>query len=210
MPPLPLSKRFRKALTFATKAHEGQGRKGTDIPYVAHLLAVAAIVLEYGGDEDQAIAALLHDAIEDQGGDDMRRKIRKKFGKRVTAMVDDCTDAEVQPKPPWKERKLAYLAHIEDAHADSLLVSMADKLHNSTAIVRDVRHHGPSVFGRFSAGPEDTAWYYRSLVEAFEARQLEGDAQTLLEDLRRVVKELESDAGRVVAAADETERGAPR
>jgi GTP pyrophosphokinase len=197
MPPRPLSKRFRKALTFATKAHADQGRKGTTIPYVAHLLAVTANVLEYGGDEDQAIAALLHDAIEDQGGDDMRRKIRKKFGDRVTAMVDDCIDAEVQPKPPWKERKLAYLDHIAEAHPDSLLVSMADKLHNSTAIVRDLRHHGMSVFDRFYAGPEDTVWYYRSLVEAFDARGFEGDARALLEELRKVVAELE----RTVATA---------
>ena len=165
----PLSRLFREALSFAAEAHEGQGRKGTDTPYISHLLGVTDIVLEHGGDEEQAIAALLHDAIEDQGGEQMRQKIRERFGDRVTRMVDDCTDAEVIPKPPWKKRKEAYLAHIPEAHADSLLVSMADKLHNSTAIVRDFRRHGPTVFERFSAGPADTAWYYRSLVEAYES-----------------------------------------
>ena len=191
MDPRPLSDRFIQALEFATSAHEGQARKGSDIPYVAHLLGVTAIVLEHGGDEDQAIAALLHDAIEDQGGDSMRQQIRERFGGRVTTMVDDCTDADVQPKPPWKERKLAYVAHISEAHADSLLVSMADKLHNSTAILRDFQRIGPTVFARFSAGPEDTLWYYRSLGDAFDERGLEGEARALLEELRGVVGELE-------------------
>ena len=187
----PLTCRFRQALEFASVVHEAQGRKGTDTPYTSHLLAVAAIVLEYGGDEDQAIAALLHDAIEDQGGDLMRREIRERFGDRVVGMVDDCTDAEVLPKPPWKERKVAYLAHIPAAREKSLLVSMADKLHNSTAIVRDHRREGPKVFDRFSSGPEDTLWYYRSLVEAYEGRQLAGDARDLLEELKLAVGELE-------------------
>lgn len=185
-----LGKRFRAALVFAARAHEGQGRKGTRIPYIAHLLAVTAIVLEYGGDEDQAIAALLHDAIEDQGGDAMRREIRREFGDRVTGMVDDCTDAEVQPKPPWKERKLAYLAHIPAAHPDSLLVSMADKLHNAGAIVRDLRIEGPTVFDRFNAGPEETVWYYRSLMEAFDERRFDANAEALRESLRGAVEKL--------------------
>ena len=191
----PLSKRFREALAFAAEAHEGQARKGTDIPYISHLLAVTCIVLEYGGDEEQAIAALLHDAIEDQGGEQMRQKIRERFGDRVTRMVDDCTDAEVVPKPQWKERKEAYLAHLPEAHADSLLVSMADKLHNSTAIVRDFRRHGASVFKRFKARPAGVAWYYRSLVEAYETRERDGDlgedAGALLQELRGAVEELD-------------------
>ncbi len=202
MDPRPLSDRFLQALEFATRAHAGQARKGGDIPYVAHLLAVTAIVLEHGGDEDQAIAALLHDAIEDQGGDSMRQRIRERFGDRVTSLVDDCTDAEVQPKPPWKERKRAYIAHIAEAHADSLLVSMADKLHNSSAILRDFHHHGPDLFDRFNAGPEDTVWYYRSLVEAFDERGFEGDARALLDELRGVVEELER-----AVAGDSRERG---
>ncbi|MGD8331782.1 MAG: HD domain-containing protein [Acidobacteriota bacterium] len=194
--PLRLGERFRAALTFAAEAHNGQGRKGTEVPYVAHLLGVTAIVLEYGGDEDQAIAALLHDAIEDQGGDVMRRQILERFGEHVTGMVNDCTDAEVIPKPPWKERKLAYLAHIPAVAADSMLVSMADKLHNSRAILRDLRHKGPAVFERFKGGRDGTLWYYRSLVEAFEARDPRGGARTLLDELAHTVDELE----RVAAA----------
>ena len=190
----PLGGRFHEALTFATEAHEGQGRKGTAIPYIAHLLAVAAIVLENEGDEDQAIAALLHDAIEDQGGDEMRQRIRRRFGDRVTMMVDDCTDAEVEPKPPWKERKLAYLAHIPHAHADSLLVSMADKLHNATSTLHDQRRHGMCVFDRFHAGPEDTVWYYESLVQAFAAREPQGRAADLLDRLETVVRALRQNA----------------
>ena len=108
----------------------------------------------------------------------------------VTTMVDDCTDAEVLPKPPWRERKLAYLAHLPSAHRDSLLVSMADKLHNSSSILRDLKRHGPTVFDRFSAGPDDTVWYYQALVEAFASRQLEGDALALLQELDDVVRQL--------------------
>ena len=186
-----LGKRFRKAMAFAAKAHKKQARKGGDIPYTSHLLAVTSIVLDYGGDEDQAIAALLHDVVEDQGGAAMRAEVLEKFGERVTEMVDDCTDADETPKPPWIERKQAYIAHIQHAHVDSLLVSMADKLHNTESIVRDVRHFGPTVFDRFSAEPEQVAWYYRSLVQAFESRGLEGDARALLVELRRAVRELE-------------------
>lgn len=196
MPPLQLSRTFRDALAFAAEAHADQGRKGADVPYVAHLLGVTAIVLEHGGDEEQAIAALLHDAIEDQGGARMRGRIRERFGDRVTRMVDDCTDAEVIPKPPWKERKLTYLAHIPGADPDSLLISMADKLHNASSISRDLRREGRVVFDRFKGGRDGTLWYYRALVEAFAARRPEGGAGELLEELRHAVDELESVAAR--------------
>ena len=146
--------------------------------------------MEHGGDEDQAIAALLHDAVEDQGGDLTRREIRERFGDRVTAMVDDCTDTDVQPKPPWKQRKLMYIEHIESASEDSLLISMADKLHNVTAIVRD-HESGTDVFARFNASADDVAWYYRSLVEAFETREFGADASALLDELTLGVAELE-------------------
>jgi len=187
---LRLSERFREALAFAAEAHDGQGRKGTAVPYVAHLLGVTAIVLEYGGDEEQAIAALLHDAIEDQGGDAMRRQIRERFGGRVTEMVDDCTDAEIIPKPPWKERKLAYLAHIPASREDSLLVAMADKLYNSRAIVHDLRHEGVVVFERFKGGRDGTVWYYHAVTEAYAARAPQGKAAVLLEELRHTVAAL--------------------
>ncbi len=186
-----LSPRFVEALGFATAAHEGQRRGDSDTPYIAHLLAVTAIVLEHGGDEDQAIAALLHDAIEDQGGDEMRRRIRRRFGERVTAMVDDCTDADTEPRPPWKERKLAYLAHIPTARADSLLVSLADKLHNASSTLHDLKREGPALFDRAKVGSDDRLWYCRSLVDAFTARAPDGGAALLLQELRRVVDELE-------------------
>ena len=141
---LPLSEKFRAALVFAAEAHDGQGRKGTTVPYIAHLLGVTGIVLEHGGDEEQAIAALLHDAVEDQGGEAMRREILARFGERVAAMVDDCTDSDAVPEPPWEERKRAYLAHIGGMRDDSLLVTLADKLYNARAIARDLRREGPS------------------------------------------------------------------
>jgi len=193
--PRPLGERFREALDYAATLHQTQARKGTDIPYIAHLVAVAAIVLEHGGDEDQAIAALLHDAIEDQGGDATRQEIRRRFGERVVTMVNDCTDAEEEPKPAWKKRKLAYIDHIGSADKSSLLISMADKLHNSTAIVRDYRREGAQVFERFEPEREEVAWYYRSLVEAFDARGFEGDAKALLEELELAVGELERCVG---------------
>jgi (p)ppGpp synthase/HD superfamily hydrolase len=193
--PRPLGHRFRQALEYAAILHKDQARKGTDIPYVSHLIAVAAIVLEHGGDEDQAIAALLHDAIEDQGGDATRRQIQETFGARVVQMVNDCTDTEVEPKPPWKERKLAYIEHIASADKSSLLISMADKLHNSTAIVRDYRRHGAEVFKRFKVGPKEVGWYYRSLVEAFEAKGFDGNEKALLEELKLAVAQLERCVG---------------
>lgn len=187
---LPLGDKFREALVFAAEAHDGQGRKGTRVPYVAHLLGVTGIVLEHGGDEEQAIAALLHDAVEDQGGDAMRQDIRSRFGDRVTAMVDDCTDSDVEPKPPWKERKVAYLAHISRVGDDGLLVSLADKVYNARAIVRDLRREGMSVFQRFQGRREGTLWYYGALVQAFAERQPEGAAAELLDELSHAVRDM--------------------
>ncbi|MBS0561028.1 MAG: HD domain-containing protein, partial [Proteobacteria bacterium] len=143
-----ITPRFAEAVAVAAELHDGQRRKGTAIPYLAHLLAVSAIVLEYGGDEDQAIAGLLHDVIEDCGAEH-EAAIRTRFGDRVASIVRGCTDADIQPKPPWQERKEAYLAHLGEAAVDVLLVSAADKLHNSRAIVSDVRAHGEVVFDRF-------------------------------------------------------------
>jgi len=185
-----LGERFRDALAYAAELHRTQVRKGTDIPYVAHLLAVVAIVLEYGGDEEQAIAALLHDAVEDQGGDRVRQEIRAQFGDRVASIVDECTDTDEEPKPPWKARKQTYVAHLGSASEDALLVSMADKLHNTTAIVRDHRCVGATVFDRFQADPEEVAWYYSALLDAYEKRQPKGEASCLLAELRLAVGEL--------------------
>ena len=133
-----LSPCFDDALVFASRLHAGQLRKGTPVPYVAHLLAVTATVLEHGGDEDEAIAALLHDAVEDQGGAATRAKIRRRFGENVAAIVDGCTDADTIPKPPWQQRKEAYLAHLVGETSPSVrLVSSADKLHNVRSIIAD-------------------------------------------------------------------------
>ncbi len=160
-------RRLSEAATFALSIHATQTRKGTSIPYISHLLGVAGLVLEHGGDEDQAIAGLLHDAIEDQGVH-QEAVIQAKFGSRVAAIVRGCTDADTVPKPPWRARKEAYIAHLEHAGADVLLVSCADKLHNARAICTDLRTIGVAVFDRFNAGREGTLWYYGALAVAFQ------------------------------------------
>ena len=182
-----LSSRFTEALMYATELHSNQVRKGSGVPYIAHLLGVTSIALEYGANEDEAIAALLHDAIEDQGGEATRAEIRRRFGDIVTEIVDGCTDAETIPKPPWRERKEAYIAHIFNASSSELLVSCADKLHNARSILNDYRVLGEVVWERFKGGKEGTLWYYRSLVEAFR----QTGSTPLVEELERVVLELE-------------------
>jgi len=183
-----LSTRFEDALTFATRLHADQTRKGTTIPYISHLLAVTSIVLEQGGNEDEAIAALLHDAIEDQGGASTREEIRRRFGETVVEIVNGCTDAEVVPKPPWRRRKEAYIAHLRDAPASVRLVSAADKLHNARAILADYRSVGESLWKRFHGGKTGTLWYYRTLVDVLRKT---GPAP-LFEELERVVSEIET------------------
>ena len=187
-----LSTRFEEALVFAARLHGEQIRKGTVIPYIAHLLGVTSIVLEHGGNEDEAIAALLHDAIEDQGGASTREEIRRRFGETVVAIVNGCTDAEVIPKPPWKARKEAYIAHMAHASSSVRLVSAADKLHNARAILADYRVLGDALWIRFNGGKAGTLWYYRSLVSAFRAR----GTTPLVEELDRVVSEIEDLATR--------------
>jgi GTP pyrophosphokinase len=182
-----LSARFEFALAFAARLHSAQVRKGTDTPYVAHLLAVAAIVLEHGGTEDEAVAALLHDAIEDQGGDPTRQTIRRLFGDGVAEIVDGCTDADTLPKPPWRERKESYVAHVRHAEPSVRLVSAADKLHNARSILADLRTCGDELWSRFKGGREGTLWYYRALVEAYSAT----GRTPLVEELDRTVTEIE-------------------
>src|SRR5688500_12897967 len=161
-----LSTRFEQALVYATIVHGGQRRKGTDIPYVAHVLGVASIALEYGANEDEAIAALLHDAVEDGGGVDRLEDIRSRFGENVAAIVAACTDAYVVPKPPWRERKEKYIEHIAHASKSAKLVSAADKLHNARSILKDYRIEGEALWSRFNGEKEGTLWYYRQLVTA--------------------------------------------
>lgn len=164
-----LTGRFDDALAYASHLHRAQRRKGSEIPYVSHLLAVAAIALENGADEDQAIAALLHDAVEDQGGLAQLEAIRARFGGGVAEIVADCTDAHEEPKPAWRPRKEAYIASLARKPARSLAVSLADKTHNASAINADLRAMGEAVWSRFTGGREGTLWYYRALAEAFRA-----------------------------------------
>ena len=167
-----LSERLSQALALAIEAHNGQFRKETTIPYIAHPMAVASIALEYGADEDQAMAALLHDAVED-GGANYAEIIRSKFGDRVADIVNGCTDGVPDNNgitPPWKQRKVSYISHLKSASDDVLLVSGSDKLHNARAIVADLQNIGVKVFDRFSSSKEQTLWYYQSLADIFLAR----------------------------------------
>ena len=182
-----LTPRFEEALVFATQLHAEQRRKGTDIPYIAHLLAVASMVLENGGDEDAAIAGLLHDAIEDQGGAATRAEIRRRFGETVVEIVNGCTDADVLPKPPWRVRKEEYIEHLRVASDAVRLVSTADKLHNARAVLADYRELGENLWRRFHGGRDGTLWYYRSVTDALR----QGGSTPLIEELDRVVSELE-------------------
>ena len=167
-----LTKRFDRALAFAADLHRAQQRKGTTIPYVSHLLAVASLVLEHGGSETEAIAALLHDAVEDQGGLPTLSRIADEFGEEVAAIVAGCTDADVVPKPPWRARKEVYIAHLAHASESICLVSAADKLHNLRSIVSDYQMLGEELWGRFNGKREGTLWYYQQLVDAFRSSAL--------------------------------------
>lgn len=160
--------RLSKAFNYAYQLHKNQLRKGTRIPYIAHLLSVAALVLEAGGDEDQVIAALLHDAAEDQGGEDTLNQIQLIFGDRVASIVKGCSDTLTSPKPPWRGRKSAYLAHLPDASSDVRLVSLADKLHNARSILREIEKDGIGILRKFNGGKTGTLWYYTQLVEIFQ------------------------------------------
>ena len=190
-----LSRRFDLALHFAAGLHQQQVRKGTKVPYVAHLISVCALVLENGGDEDQAIAALLHDAMEDQGGLPTLAMIERLFGPRVAAIVRECSDSEsADPaaKLPWHQRKQAYLDHLHQASPDALLITAADKLHNARDILTCYREMQDELWGRFNtaASKTDHLCYYRALVQRFQERP--EAPKTLVDELDRVVTELEA------------------
>jgi (p)ppGpp synthase/HD superfamily hydrolase len=183
-----LGERFDSALSLARELHSDQRRKGSEIPYLAHLLGVASLVLEDGGSEDEAIAALLHDAVEDQGGAPTLALIRQRFGEQVAEIVEGCSDTDVVPKPPWKERKQAYIDHLAHANPSVLRVSLADKLHNARAILFDLELVGDAVWDRFKADRTETIWYYESLVAAFAER----DAGPMVPELQRVVSAIDA------------------
>lgn len=182
-----LTVRFTKALEYACQLHAQQVRKGSGAPYVAHLLAVAAIALEHGAGEDEAIAALLHDAVEDQGGSSRLVEIRERFGSAVAHIVDGCTDADTIPKPPWRQRKEQYLARLGSHSRSVHLVCAADKLHNVRSVIAEYRQRGESLWQFFNGGRDGTLWYYRTIAD--KLREL--NPGPLVDELDRAVRELE-------------------
>ena len=183
-----LTGQFSKALVYAELKHHNQVRKGGDIPYVGHLLTVAGLVINDGGSEAQAIAALLHDTVEDAGGPATLKEIRANFGHDVARIVDECSDTDEEPKPPWRERKQNYINHLADVGDDTILVSVADKIDNARSMLRDYHTHGPSLWERFTVkNPRDHLWYYSELLKAYRSR---GCTSWMVIELGRVVDEL--------------------
>ncbi len=183
-----LAQRFEDALVFAAQLHARQTRKGSEVPYISHLLSVTGLALEHGADEDEAIAALLHDAVEDQGGKETLREIGGRFGERVAQIVQECSDTDTTPKPPWRARKEAYIAHLSHASASARLISCADKLHNARATLMDYRRFGEHVWGRFNAERDEILWYYRGVANALR----EFEISPITEELHRTVSEMEA------------------
>ncbi len=182
-----LSRKFEEALVYSNKLHADQRRKQSQVPYIAHLLGVTSLVLEDGGDENEAIAALLHDAVEDQGGLDTLEEIRQRFGDNIADIVFAVTDAYTFPKPPWKDRKEKYIDSISSASPQALRVSLADKVYNARSTLRDIRIEGESAWERFNGGKSGILWYYRRLIEEFSKR----GPSNLLNELIRIVDQLE-------------------
>lgn len=186
-----LTGRFDEAFRYAHDVHGSQQRKGTAAPYISHLMGVASIVLEDGGTEDEAIAALLHDAAEDHGGRPRLDEIRQRFGDAVARIVEDCTDSWETPKRSWADRKQEYVEHARALPESSLRVSAADKVHNAYAILRDLRNSGEQVWARFNASPDDILSYYQSLVRAFK----QSGGGRLVDELERIVRGIEREMG---------------
>ena len=191
--PTELSPRFQEALVFSAELHSRQRRKLSGTPYLGHLLRVTGIVLDYGASEDEAVAALLHDAVEDQGGAAAREEIRRRFGDAVVAIVDGCSDTDESPKPPWQARKDAYLAHLETADPSVRLVSAADKLDNVRSLTASYRKQGEDIWRHFGGKREGTLWYYRSVVERLKMHE----PCPLADELERAVAGLEGALGMI-------------
>ena len=196
-----LGPRFLQAFLFAAEKHAGQVRKASTIPYIGHLMGVASLVLEAGGDEDLAMAALLHDVVEDCGGAPTLQEVRRRFGERVARVVDGCTDSDTDPKPPWRQRKQDYISHLQSADDDTRLVSAADKLNNVRSILADYRESGESIWSRFNGGRQGTLWYYRALLDVF----LQGHRNRVIRELELAVKELEQLCNEESPARDRAE-----
>jgi len=197
----PLGPQLQRAFRYAAEKHDGQGRKSTAVPYLSHLMAVASLVLEAGGDEDMAIAALLHDVVEDCGGMARLREIRRLFGARVAKIVEDCTDSFVEPKPEWLVRKQSYLEAVKRADDETRLVSASDKLHNVRTILADFRNHGDAIWVRFNGKKEGTLWYYRALSDEYARTP-----NRITRELEIAVRELERLCGGEANSAGEVER----
>jgi (p)ppGpp synthase/HD superfamily hydrolase len=189
MDPANTSPRLATAFAYAEQIHRGQTRKKTRAPTISHLMAVASLVLENGGDEDEAIAALLHDGPEDCQGAETLKEIEDRFGGRVAQIVLGCTDSMQFPKPPWKERKSNYIARLAAADESTLLVSLADKVHNVDSLVVGYRQLGEELWDRFSAGRQQSLWYYESLLAVFQNADI-GRGAVLVEALERSLGEL--------------------
>jgi (p)ppGpp synthase/HD superfamily hydrolase len=190
--PPELGPRLQRAFRYAAEKHAGQTRKQTAVPYLSHLMAVSSLVLEAGGDEDLAIAALLHDVVEDCGGTPRLREIRKQFGPRVAKIVEGCTDSYVVPKPEWLQRKKDYIREVKHADAETRLVSAADKLHNVGTILKDYREQGERIWERFTGKREGTLWYYRALSDEYQRRY----PNRITRELALAVAELERTVGK--------------
>jgi (p)ppGpp synthase/HD superfamily hydrolase len=189
--PPKLGTRLQRAFRYAAEKHDGQTRKQTAVPYLSHLMAVTSLVLEAGGDEDMAIAALLHDVVEDCGGMPRLREIKKLFGARVAKIVDGCTDAYVEPKPEWRQRKEDYLREVKHADPATRLVSASDKLHNVRTIVTDFRQYGDAIWERFKGKKDGTLWYYRALSDEYRRRspnRITRELEIAVTELERAVK----------------------
>ena len=193
-----LGPRLLRAFRYAAEKHAGQTRKQTAVPYLSHLMAVASLVLEAGGDEDMAIAAFLHDVVEDCGGLPRLREVRKQFGPRVARMVEGCTDSFGEPKPEWVERKKYYLREVKHADVNTRLVSASDKLHNVRTILADYRQHGEGIWTRFTGKKEGTLWYYRALSNEYQRRS----PNRITRELEIAVAELERAVGKNTRARD--------
>lgn len=183
----PLDDLFAEALRYAWQLHRRQKRKMGQTPFFAHLMGVASLVLDYGGGQEEAIGALLHDAVEDQGGLETLEEIRRRFGDRVAAIVEGCTDSFQQPKPPWRERKEQFLARLAEASDSVRLVCAADKIHNLRSLVRAYQNQAEAIWSAFRGGREGTLWYYRAVLEVLQ----KGSSLPILQEFAAVVDQLE-------------------
>jgi (p)ppGpp synthase/HD superfamily hydrolase len=198
-----LGRRLQLAFRYAAEKHMGQTRKQTAVPYLSHLMAVASLVLEAGGDEDMAIAALLHDVVEDCGGMPRLREVRRKFGARVAKIVEGCTDSFGEPKPEWMERKKDYLREVQHADAETRLVSASDKLHNVRTILADYRRDGEAIWKRFTGKKEGTLWYYRALSDEYRRNPnwVTRELEMAIAELERAVSGKAASAKKKAAAS---------